>query len=334
MDTTNQTITAIAGVTVWQDTDLKNLTGVTVIRFADPGAVAGVSVMGSAPGTRETDLLDPFNLVDTVNAIVLTGGSAFGLAAATGVVSVLEEAGSGLSVAQGQVVPIVPAAVIFDLGVGNPTVRPDADAGERAARCASGQPVDMGNVGAGTGATVGKLKGSARATKGGLGSSLIGLPDGKLVGCLVVVNAVGEVRDPSSGNTLAGIRGNQEGEFLSSVAAITGGPSSEVLPGTNTTIAAIVTNVSMTKTQLTKVAQMAHDGMARAINPVHTQFDGDTVFAASTKTSPIESDLSPADTVNQIGTAAAEALTKAIVLAVKHAETIDDIPSGDAWRSS
>ena len=334
MDTTNQTITAIAGVTVGQDTDLKNLTGVTVIRFADPGAVAGVSVMGSAPGTRETDLLDPFNLVDTVNAIVLTGGSAFGLAAATGVVSVLEEAGSGLSVAQGQVVPIVPAAVIFDLGVGNPTVRPDADAGERAARCASGQPVDMGNVGAGTGATVGKLKGSARATKGGLGSSLIGLPDGKLVGCLVVVNAVGEVRDPSNGTTLAGIRGNQEGEFLSSVAAITGGPSSEVLPGTNTTIAAIVTNVSMTKTQLTKVAQMAHDGMARAINPVHTQFDGDTVFAASTKTFAIESDLSPADTVNQIGTAAAEALTKAIVLAVKHAETIDDIPSGDAWRSS
>ena len=331
MDPRNQTLTAIAGVSVGHDTDLDNLTGVTVIRFADPGAVAGVSVMGSAPGTRETDLLEPSNLVDTVNAIVLTGGSAFGLAAATGVVSVLEEAGSGLSVAQGQVVPIVPAAVIFDLGVGNPTVRPDADAGERAARCASGQPVDMGNVGAGTGATVGKLKGSARATKGGLGSSLIGLPDGKLVGCLVVVNAVGEVRDPSNGTTLAGIRGNQEGEFLSSVAAITGGPSSEVLPGTNTTIAAIVTNVSMTKTQLTKVAQMAHDGMARAINPVHTQFDGDTVFAASTKTSPIESDLSPADTVNQIGTAAAEALSKAIVLAVKHAETIDEIPSGVDW---
>ena len=334
MDTTNQTITAIAGTTVGHDTDLENLTGVTVIRFADPGAVAGVSVMGSAPGTRETDLLDPSNLVDTVNAIVLTGGSAFGLAAATGVVTVLEEAGSGLSVAQGQVVPIVPAAVIFDLGVGNPKVRPDAGAGERAARRANDQLVAMGNVGAGTGATVGKLKGAARATKGGLGSSLISLPGGKVVGCLVVVNAVGEIRDPSSGSILAGIRSDTRGEFLSSVEAITGGLSSEVLPGTNTTIAAIVTNVSMTKTQLTKVAQMAHDGMARAINPVHTQYDGDTVFAASTKTSPIESDLSPADTVNQIGTAAAEALSKAIILAVKHAETIDNIPSGDAWRSS
>ena len=164
-----------------------------------------------------------------------------------------------------------------------------------------------------------EAKGAARSTKGGLGSSLISLPGGKLVGCIVVVNAVGEVRDPSSGSTLAGIRGDNRGEFLSSVEAITGGLSSEVLPGTNTTIAAIVTNVSMTKTQLTKVAQMAHDGMARAINPVHTQFDGDTVFAASTKTSPIDSELSPADTVNQIGTAAAEALAQAIILAVKHA---------------
>lgn len=333
MNTTNQTITAIAGVAVGHDTDLENLTGVTVIRFADPGAVAGVSVMGSAPGTRETDLLEPTNLVDTVNAIVLTGGSAFGLAAATGVVSVLEQAGSGLSVAPGQVVPIVPGAVIFDLGVGNSKVRPDANAGERAARSASDQPVKMGNVGAGTGATVGKLKGAARATKGGLGSSLISLPGGKLVGCLVVVNPVGEVRDPSSGSILAGIRGDNRGEFLSSVEAITGGLSGEVLPGTNTTIAAIVTNVLMTKTQLTKVAQMAHDGMARAINPVHTQFDGDTVFAASTKTSPIESELSPADTVNQIGTAAAEALAQAIVLAVRHAQTTSDIPSAAEWSN-
>ena len=331
MDRTNQTLTAIAGVEVGHDSDLDNLTGVTVIRFADPGAIAGVSVMGSAPGTRETDLLDPSNLVDTVNAIVLTGGSAFGLAAATGVVSVLEEAGSGLSVAQGQVVPIVPGAVIFDLGVGNPKVRPDADAGERAARSATSQPVGMGNIGAGTGATVGKLKGAARATKGGLGSALISLPGSKLVGCLVVVNAVGEVRDPSSGSILAGIRGDNKGEFLCSVEAITGGLSSEVLPGTNTTIAAIVTNVSMTKTQLTKVAQMAHDGMARTINPVHTQYDGDTVFAASTKTSTVESNLSDADTVNQIGTAAAEALAQAIVLAIKHAKSIHDIPSSDEW---
>jgi len=331
MDRTNQTLTAIAGVEVGHDSDLDNLTGVTVIRFADPGAIAGVSVMGSAPGTRETDLLDPSNLVDTVNAIVLTGGSAFGLAAATGVVSVLEEAGSGLSVAQGQVVPIVPGAVIFDLGVGNPKVRPDADAGERAARSATSQPVGMGNIGAGTGATVGKLKGAGRATKGGLGSALISLPGSKLVGCLVVVNAVGEVRDPSSRSILAGIRGDNKGEFLCSVEAITGGLSSEVLPGTNTTIAAIVTNVSMTKTQLTKVAQMAHDGMARTINPVHTQYDGDTVFAASTKTSTVESNLSDADTVNQIGTAAAEALAQAIVLAIKHAESIHDIPSSDDW---
>ena len=334
MDTTNQTLTAIAGVAVGHDTDLENLTGVTVIRFADPGAVAGVSVMGSAPGTRETDLLEPTNLVDTVNAIVLTGGSAFGLASATGVVSALENQGSGLEVANDQVVPIVPAAVIFDLGVGNPKVRPDAASGERAIHNANDEPVPMGNVGAGAGATVGKLMGGARATKGGLGSALVSVPGGKLVGCLVVVNAVGEVRDPSNGSTLAGIRGDQKGEFLSSVDAITGGLTSDVLPGTNTTIAAIVTNVSMTKTQLTKVAQMAHDGMARAINPVHTQFDGDTVFAASIKTSPIESDLSPADSVNQIGTAAAEALAQAIVLAVKHAETIDNIPSGDAWRTS
>lgn len=331
METTNQTLTAIAGVSVGHDTDIENLTGVTVIRFADPGAVAAVSVMGSAPGTRETDLLEPTNLVDTVNAIVLTGGSAFGLASATGVVSALENQGSGLEVASDQVVPIVPAAVIFDLGVGNPKVRPDAASGERAIHNANDEPVPMGNVGAGAGATVGKLMGGARATKGGLGSALVSLPDGKLVGCLVVVNAVGEIRDPSNRTTLAGIRGDQKGEFMSSVDAITGGLTSDVLPGTNTTIAAIVTNVAMTKTQLSKVAQMAHDGMARAINPVHTQYDGDTVFAASTKTSTVESNLSDADTVNQIGTAAAEALAQAIVLAIKHAKSIDGIPSSDEW---
>ena len=211
MSNKNKTITAISGVTVGHVTDEQNATGVTVVRFAGDGARAAVSVQGAAPGTRETDLLDPGNLVDRVHGIVLTGGSAFGLDAASGVMAVLEEEGQGLGVLPDVVVPIVPAAVLFDLALGSSSVRPSADWGMRAASEASSDPVQSGNIGAGTGATVGKLAGPAFATKGGLGSASLTLPNGVKVAALVAVNAVGEIVDSATGAVIAGVRGSEKG---------------------------------------------------------------------------------------------------------------------------
>lgn len=329
----NLTLTGIPGIIVGHYTDAKSLRGCTVIRFPAEGATAAVDVRGAAPGTRETDLLDPINFVQKVHAIVFSGGSAYGLDSASGVMSYLEEKGIGFDVGDGLVIPIVPAAVLFDLKVGDPRIRPDKNWGHIACRKATGEPVAEGNVGAGTGATVGKLLGMKRAIKSGLGSSLIKLPDGGLVGALVAVNAVGDIIAPGSGNILAGIRGDQKGTFTSSVEVLLNSVQKDILPGTNTTIGLVATNFSCSKSELKKIAQMAHDGMARAINPVHTMYDGDTVFAVSVPSLNSSETGSASADINMIGTAAAQAMSKAIINAINSAESVSGYPSAKDWGS-
>lgn len=330
----NNTITAIQGILVGHYTDAENLKGCTVIRFGTEGATAAVSVQGSAPGTRETDLLDPVNLVNKIHALVLSGGSAYGLDAASGVMACLEQDNIGLPVGEGIVVPIVPAAVLFDLDIGNARVRPSAKWGLLACQKADTAPVITGNVGAGTGATVGKLLGKGKAMKSGLGSAVLRLPDGILVGALVAVNALGDVIDTDSKRIIAGIRGDETGSFQSSVKVILGQGIKDIFPGTNTTIGMVATNISLTKTQLEKVAQMAHDGMARAINPAHTMYDGDTIFAVSVPSQNNAPQNASADIVNFVGTAAAEVMAKAIINAVQQATSVNGYPAAADWNKS
>ena len=272
-------ITLVAGIEVGHFTDPRRPTGCTVI-IAREGAVAGVDVRGAAPGTRETDLLHPSNLVDRVHAILLAGGSAWGLDAASGVMQWLEEQGIGLPVGFG-LVPIVPAAVLFDLPVGNPKIRPDAHAGYQACVAASKEAPEEGNVGAGAGALVGKIFGLENAMRGGIGHASLTV-DGVTVGAIVACNAVGDVLDPATGKILAGAR-NPDGQLLNSrVALLAGLAPKPVLAGTNTTIGVIATDAILTKAQAHRLAQVAHDGLARSINPVHTMSDGDTLFAMGT----------------------------------------------------
>ncbi|MBE3131996.1 MAG: P1 family peptidase [Acidobacteria bacterium] len=313
-------LTAVDGIKVGHDTLTQRPTGCTVV-LVERGAVAGVDVRGSAPGTRETDLLNPVNTVEQVHAVVLAGGSAFGLDAASGVMRYLEERGIGYDTGVARV-PIVPAAVLFDLGVGDdPKVRPTADSGYRAATAASGGPVAEGNVGAGAGATVGKLAGRDRAMKGGIGTAAITLPDGLVVAALVAVNAAGDVIDPATGRVVAGVR-TPDGRGLADVRLLLrSGLVTAGRPGDNTTIGVVATNARLTKAQANKVAQMAHDGLARAISPVHTPIDGDTVFALATGTR-----SEPAD-VLAIGALAADVMAEAIVRAVRAATSIPGFPA-------
>ena len=282
-------ITDVDGIKVGHFTDPRRPTGCTVVLY-ETGAVAGVDVRGSAPGTRETDLLNPINTVDKVHAIILAGGSAFGLDTATGVMRWLEEHGHGYQTAAAKV-PIVPAAILYDLGNGDPKIRPDAEAGYKACANAKSGPVEEGNVGAGAGATVSKLAGAKRV-KGGIGTSSITLPNGIVVGAIVAVNAVGDVIDPK--------------KAWRSGVEITRQPR----PGDSTTIGVVATNAAFDKTQMTKIAQMAHDGIARAVNPAHTPFDGDTLFAMSTCTSTASIHH------GIIGALGAEAVSEAILRAV------------------
>ncbi len=326
----NNTITAIQGVSVGHYTDTENLKGTTVVRFTAEGATAAVDVRGSAPGTRETDLLNPVNLVDKVNAIVLSGGSAYGLDAASGVMACLEDDNIGFPVGEDLVVPIVPAAVLFDLELGNANIRPSAKWGFLACQKADTSPVKMGNVGAGTGATVGKSLGKNRAMKSGLGSALIRLPNNVLVGAIVAVNALGDVIEADK--IISGVRGDETGSFLSSVKVVLEQEVNEVFPGSNTTIGIVVTNIPLGKTQLKKVAQMAHDGMARAISPTHTMYDGDTVFAASISSQKDTPKTTSASIINLAGVAAAEAMEKAIINAVQHATSVKGYPAAADWK--
>lgn len=273
-------IASVRGIRVGHHTDRRRATGCTVI-IADAGATAGVDVRGAAPGTRETDLLAPCNLVDRVHAIMLAGGSAFGLDAASGAMRYLEERGIGIDVGVAKV-PIVPAAVLFDLDSGDPRIRPDADAGYQACVAASANPPAEGSVGAGAGATVGKLFGRRRAMKGGLGSAALTV-DGLTVGAIVAVNAVGDVTDPATGRVLAGARTADGGSLLDTRAALLAGELPVApLEGTATTIGCVATDAVLTKAQAQRIARQAHDGLARTINPVHTSYDGDTLFALGT----------------------------------------------------
>jgi L-aminopeptidase/D-esterase-like protein len=266
-------ITDVDGIKVGHFTEMRRPTGCTVILY-ERGAVAGVDVRGSAPGTRETDLLKPANLVDKVNAIVLSGGSAFGLDSATGVMRYLEEHDAGYPTVAGKV-PIVPAAILYDLNVGDGKIRPNADAGYRACTNAKSGPVEEGSVGAGTGATIGKI-GGGKPMKGGIGTSSIKLGNGLVVGAIVAVNCVGDVIDPKTGKIVAGARTPDGKSFLDIMNAFRSGRGVAATPGQNTTIGVVATNARFDKTQMTKIAEMAHDGMARAINPTHTPSDGDT----------------------------------------------------------
>lgn len=318
-DSVSQGLTAVTGIKVGHYTLSERPTGCTVV-VVEEGATAGVDVRGAAPGTRETDLLAPENLVEKVQAIVLSGGSAFGLDAATGVMRYLDEKGVGFD-ARVAKVPIVPAAVLFDLGIGDPKIRPTAECGYRAATAATSEPVQEGNIGAGAGATVGKLMGPQRAMKGGLGSATITLPDGLTVAALVAVNAVGDVIDPSTGRVIAGLR-TEDGKGLADVRAlIRSGAVPRARPGQNTTIGVVATNARLTKTQATKVAQMAQDGLARALSPTHTPFDGDTVFALATGSHQGNVELLA------VGALAAEAMADAIVRAVHAATGIPGYPA-------
>jgi L-aminopeptidase/D-esterase-like protein len=315
-----QGLTAVAGLRVGHVTLAARPTGCTVV-LATRGAVAGVDVRGSAPGTRETDLLDPVNTVSVVHGILLTGGSAFGLDAAGGVMRYLEEQNVGYDMRVVRV-PIVPAAVIYDLGVGDPKVRPDADCGYRASQAASERPVVEGSVGAGAGATVGKLFGSSRAMKGGVGSASITLPDGLTISAIVVVNAVGDVVDPATGAVVAGVR-SEDGRALADARRLlrSGATRPAVRSGENTTIGVVATNATLTKAQATKVAQMAQDGMARAISPAHTMGDGDTIFSLAT------GERVEAADVTTIGALAADVMAEAIVRAVRSATGLPGFPA-------
>ena len=313
-------LTAIAGIEVGHHTLDERPTGCTVILTVG-GAVAGVDVRGGAPGTRETALLDPVNTVQEIHAVVLSGGSAFGLDAASGVMKYLEEKGVGFPVGSVRV-PIVTSAILFDLFTGGkPEIRPGADCGYRAASLASRDLVAEGSVGAGAGATVGKLAGRAAMMRGGLGTASITLDDGLTVGALVAVNAVGDVIDPGTGRVVAGARSADGSGLADARLLIRSGSLHRPPAGTSTTIGVVATNARLTQAQATKVAQMAQDGLARAISPAHTPMDGDTIFALATGVHDEAAD------VLTIGALAAELMSEAIVRAVRAAQSLPGLPA-------
>ncbi len=314
----NGTLTDVPGLQVGHWTDPEAATGCTVILCPPDGAVAGVDVRGLAPGTREIALLDPVCMVETVHAVLLSGGSAFGLAAADGVMHWLEAQGRGFDTGIAKV-PIVPAAILFDLGLGRADVRPGPAQGYAACEAATADAVAQGSVGAGTGATVGKFAGPGLSMKGGVGSASRDLGSGLVVGALVAVNAVGDILDPATGQIVAGAR-NPESGFLDSMRLI----QQQLEAGfrdisrSNTTLAVVATNAKLSKAGATQVARMAHDGLARTIRPIHTSFDGDTVFALSTGEASAPASL--------IGAVAADVLAQAVVNAVRAARGLHGVP--------
>jgi len=316
----NSTLTAVPGIKVGHHTLAERPTGCTVI-LAEAGVTAGVDVRGSAPATRETDLLNPVNLVQIAHAIVLSGGSAFGLDAASGVMRYLEERRIGFEFGPAHV-PIVPAAAIFDLSVGDGRIRPGADCGYQAARAATDAPVADGSIGAGAGATVGKVGGMGRSMKGGVGSAAIALPNGLIVAALVVVNAAGDVIDPSNGQVVAGVRTADGKAFADARKILRAGGAGTAAPRQNTTLGVIATNARLTKTDATRVSQMAHDGFARALAPSHTPGDGDVIFTLATG-----APGAPAADAGQVGALAAEVVADAIVRAARQATGVTGIPA-------
>jgi len=318
--TTNNTITAIPGFRVGHVTDLEGATGCTVLLCPD-GTIGGVDQRGGAPGTRETDLLRPMHHVETVTAIVLSGGSAYGLATADGVMRWCEENGFGYKSGTGYLVPIVPAAILMDLPLGKQGVRPTADDGYAACAAATSDPVRQGTIGAGTGCRVGGFRGSAFATKGGIGSAVKRFSNGLMVAALVAVNPVGDVLD-EQGQIMAGVRAD-DGSYLGMLNMLQGmaeHPEQFVPnPGSsdNTVIGIVATNAKLSKDHTNKVAQMAHDGLARAISPAHLMFDGDTIFALST--GEVDAD------VNVVGAFGAEVMAAAIRNGVRAATRLHEV---------
>ncbi len=312
-------ITDVPGLQVGHFTRTERPTGCTVI-LCEGGATAGVDVRGSAPGTRETDLLSPINMVQKANAVVLSGGSSYGLDTATGVMRYLEERKAGFPIGNLGVVPIVPAAILFDLEIGDFKIRPDAECGYKACQAASAGPAAEGSVGAGAGATIGKMFGPKFAMKSGIGTASVKLGDtGVVVGAIVAVNAVGDVVDPETGRVVAGARSEDGKGYRGTMAQIMKGYRVDALPARNTTIGVVATNAKFTKTQMTKMAQMAHDGYARSISPVHTMGDGDTIFALSTGAIDVTADLSA------VGAAAAVVMARAVVRAAMQATSVPEL---------
>ena len=314
-------ITDVPGVQVGHQTNIEAATGCTVVLCKD-GAVGGVDVRGSAPGTRETDLLRPTALVNEVHAVLLSGGSAFGLAAATGVVRYLEGMGVGLQFG-GATIPIVPAAILFDLGLIRGDIRPTADDGETACRNASASPPAQGSIGAGTGATVGKMLGMDHAMKGGIGSTSISLGGGLTVGAIVAVNAIGGVYEASTGRVVAGPRA-EDGYVILDALEVAVSPSVNAMQpvsASNTTIGVVATNAALNKEQANKLASAAQDGIALAVRPAHLMGDGDTMFALATGR--CDSDVN----MNQLLAAATMCVSTAIVNAVTEAESLGGVPA-------
>ena len=321
-------ITDIPGLRVGHAQDEDALTGCTVVLY-EGGAVGGVDQRGGAPGTRETDAMHPLHLVNVVHAVVLAGGSAFGLDAASGAVRYLEERGVGFDVRVARV-PIVPAAILFDLGVGRADVRPDPAMGYQACLNASPDPPAEGNVGAGTGATVGKILGMGQAMKGGIGTASLEIGGGVIVGAIAAVNVFGDVIDPSTGHIVAGARALRKGRLkigqgpyfadtLQVMHSLVGRTILGFATREHTVIGVVATNAKLNKEQINKVAQMAHDGLARAVRPAHTMLDGDTIFALATGGHDAD--------VNIVGAFAAEVFAQAILRAVRAARPVAGLPS-------
>lgn len=324
----NNSISAVRGIEVGHAQDDEALTGCTVI-LCRKGAVAGVDVRGGAPGTRETDLLNPVNLVEKVHAVVLAGGSAFGLDAASGVMRYLEEKKIGFNTGAAKV-PIVPSAILYDLNLGRADVRPDPAMGYGAAASASSNAPAEGNAGVGTGASVGKMFGPILSMKAGVGTVSMDIGSGVIVGALVAVNAWGDVVDPQTNEIIAGLRsgkvgplhvGRKEDYFANTLAILKSRVGRNLLSlasRANTVIGVVTTDAKLTKSQATKVAQMAQDGVARTIRPAHTMFDGDVIFALSTGAKKAD--------VSTIGAFAAEVMAEAIVRGVKMAASAGGLP--------
>lgn len=331
-------LTDVAGIRVGHWTDRRNATGCTVIA-CPPGTAGGVDVRGAAPGTRETDLLRPGNLIEEVHAVVLSGGSAFGLEAASGVMQALAEQRVGLNFGD-NVIPIVPSAILFDLGVGRPK-HPTAESGRRALSRATGGKVEVGSVGAGTGASVAKQGGGERAIKGGLGTASERLDTGVVVAAIAAVNAVGSIRDPHSGETVAAPRDDERGfldldallrvaelppaeESASGDGATAGGAD----PPTNTTLAVVATSARLTKTQINRIATVAHDGFASTIWPVHTRSDGDVIFSLATGEHEVD-----AAGYRAVEAFAVRAVERAVLDAVRSATSLAGVPSVSEWAA-
>jgi len=314
-------ITDVEGIKVGHWTSAQRATGCTVVLAPPDGAVGGVDVRGSAPGTRETDVLRPENLVGRVNAIVLSGGSAFGLDSASGVMRYLAEQKIGFAVTPDIKVPIVPAAILYDLGIGDWRIRPDAASGYAACRAATAERPQQGNAGAGAGATVGKFFGPSRAMKSGIGTASLQVDD-LVVGAIVAVNAIGEVVDPQDGRVVAGVRTADGKHVMSLVPEILSGHLPPALaPGTATTIGVVATNAAITKLEAQKIAQMAQGGIVRTIRPAHTMFDGDTIFVMGTGGA--KKNGNP----TLLGLMAAEAVADSILHAVRAATSLPDLPA-------